>query len=71
MINIYEKRGSMKFPFSANKNDWSSFFGDRQELTRKQALIEECRKKDVLIYIDDVPDISLRFSAIYVLMLNN
>ena len=50
------------FPFSANKKGWSSFFGNHQELTRKQALIEKCRRRDVSIYIDDAAESS---SGIY------
>jgi len=43
------------WPFSRKENieDWAKFLGRLPPATRKQRLIEECKKYDVSIHIDD------------------
>lgn len=45
-----------------NDQDWSKFFGDLPPQTRKQRLIEECKRQNVSIHIDDPAESS---SGIY------
>lgn len=49
----------MKLPFwpKEKETDWGKEFGHFQE-TRKQRLIHECQKHDVLIHIDDESEAS-------------
>ncbi|WP_225580787.1 hypothetical protein, partial [Pseudomonas sp. PDM16] len=45
----------MKFPFRPKDKatDWDKFLGPASPETRKQRLIQECKKHDVSIYTDD------------------
>lgn len=48
------------WPFSRKKKeqDWDKFFGDLPPQSRKQRLIDECRKQDVSVHIDDATEAS-------------
>ncbi|NMG67634.1 hypothetical protein GPA19_22075 [Azoarcus indigens] len=48
------------WPFSSKKKeqDWGKFLGDLPPPSRKQRLIEECKKYDVSVHIDDASEAS-------------
>lgn len=48
----------------ANKDSDFSTFAPSTPLTRKQRLIEECEKRDVSVYIDDLAEQSAIFRSI-------
>lgn len=51
------------WPFSRKEStqDWAKFFGGNPPATRKQRLLEECKKLGVSIYIDDSAEASSGF----------
>lgn len=53
------------WPFSRKEStqDWAKFFGGNRPATRKQRLLEECKKLGVPIYIDDPAEASSGFYA--------
>lgn len=55
IINVEDSK-MWPFPRKEDMPDWDSYLGPHPPKTRKQRLLEECKKLDVSIYVDESPE---------------